>query len=79
MPPPPWELFVIPSPSILDGLHWKLLGNGLVASVRLVLQLLAVSSDVPVGNEASAPLPNTSVELAGMLTPFDRTVIAAPS
>src|SRR5215469_8923180 len=29
MPPPPWELSVMPNPSMLDGLHMKLLGNGL--------------------------------------------------
>ena len=31
MPPPPWELLVTDKPSIRDGLHWKLLGNGLCA------------------------------------------------
>src|SRR5207253_9721517 len=34
MPPPPWELFVIPSPSMLDGLHIKLQGYGLGLSVQ---------------------------------------------
>ena len=26
IPPPPWELFLTDNPSIVDGLHWKLLG-----------------------------------------------------
>src|SRR5437763_1735522 len=51
MPPPPWELSVMPKPSMLDGLHWKLLGKGLFA--RLVPQLAAVSSVVPVGKPAN--------------------------
>src|SRR5439155_25176861 len=29
MPPPPWELLVTLRASMLDGLHWKLLGYGL--------------------------------------------------
>src|SRR5215469_951588 len=33
MPPPPWELFVMPTASMLEGLHIKLLGYGLVMVV----------------------------------------------
>src|SRR6202140_3719668 len=47
MPPPPWELFVIPNPSILDGLHQKLLGNGFLSVLVFRPQLLAVNSVVP--------------------------------
>ena len=38
MPPPPWELSVMPNPSMLDGLQLKLLGNGLVVIGLLVWQ-----------------------------------------
>ena len=41
---------MIDKPSMLDGLHWKLLGNGLPAPTR---QLLAVRSEVPVGKPDS--------------------------
>src|SRR6266850_5247153 len=53
MPPPPWELSVMPRPSRLDGLQWKLLGNGLCAVVVLAPQLAAVRSVVPVGKPAN--------------------------
>src|SRR5712692_2259475 len=86
MPPPPWELFVTDKPSMRDGLHRKLLGYGLVALLPLPLrQSLVVSSTVPKGiwlsvaiAPVSAPLPKTSTPL-GNFTPFDRTVIPAPS
>src|SRR6267154_1715186 len=74
MPPPPWELSVIPRPSMLDGLHWKLLGNGFGP---VPPQVLAVSRVVPVGKPAS------NVGSHGLApwksAPFDNTVIAAPS
>src|ERR1700730_14021750 len=73
MPPPPWELLVIPKPSMLDGLHQKLLGNGFVAVAVLGPQLAAVSSVVPVGNVSAVN------GFDGNLTPFDSTVMAAPS
>src|ERR1700674_1807975 len=75
-------------PSILDGLHWKLLGNGLVGSVGFVgvpVQSELVSRTVPRGiwlSVATAPLsgpfPKTKPS-AGKRTPFPRTVIPAPS
>src|SRR6516162_4255120 len=78
MPPPPWELSVMPMPSILDGLHRKLLGYWL-APPAPPAQFATVSSVVPDGKEASAPDPNASEELGGMLTPFPSTVTPAPS
>src|SRR5882724_9617595 len=82
MPPPPWELLVIPKPSMLDGLHQKLLGNGLWPVVVFGPQplgspafVLFVSSNVPVGN-----VPPTGANGSdGKFTPFDNTVMAAPS
>src|SRR3954470_13108653 len=78
MPPPPWELLVIMKPSIRDGLHWKLLGNGLATNLRspglFLPQSLAVRRAVPVGYPASAPTPNQSVP-AGTRTPLASTVI----
>src|ERR1035441_8597123 len=73
MPPPPWELLVIPNPSMLDGLHQKLLGNGFVALVPEVLQVLDVRSGVPTGKVSATN------GFDGKLTPFDSTVMAAPS
>src|SRR2546430_13260372 len=93
MPPPPCELLVMVRPSTEDGLHVKLLGNGLLVSDALLWQLALASptasvsvrfavvpesSVEPTGNPASAPLPNPSVP-AGMFTPLERTVIPAPS
>src|SRR2546423_10678099 len=69
MPPPPWELLVTDNPSISDGLHWKLLGNGLGLAVQLAL----VRSVVPAGKISAA---NGS---DGKFTPFESTVIPAPS
>src|SRR6266478_7889073 len=74
MPPPPWELLVIPKPSMLDGLHQKLLENGFGP---VVTQVVAVSNVVAggkparrVGSHGSPPWKSA---------PFDNTVIAAPS
>src|SRR5215831_3770021 len=89
MPPPPCELLVTARPSMRDGLHWKLLGNGLVGFWLLVRQrgfwspvgilsgLVAVpiSSVVPAGKPASSP----GVAPLGNRTPLDSTVIPAPS
>src|ERR1700758_105092 len=59
---------------MLDGLHWKLLGNGFVP---VPPQVLAVRSVVPVGKPAS------SVGSHGLApwksTPLDNTVMPAPS
>src|SRR6516162_5686269 len=75
MPPPPWELLVIPSPSMLDGLHWKLLGNGFGPATGP--QVPDVNSVVPAGK------PPSKVGSHGLWpcksTPFDSTVIPAPS
>src|SRR5207237_1299010 len=80
MPPPPWELLVMPRPSMAEGLHQKLLRNGLVVFVLLVVQLAAVSSVVPAGKVPAAvgPTPNGSVP-GGYFTPLASTVMAAPS
>src|SRR6266403_6212246 len=75
MPPPPWELLVMPKPSMLDGLHWKLLGNGFAAEVVFAPQLAAVRRVVPAGNVP----PTVTHGFDGKFTPFDNTVIPAPS
>src|SRR2546427_3443510 len=74
MPPPPWELLVIPKPSMLDGLHQKLLGNGFVP---VPPQVLAVSNVVPVGKPARRAGSHGLTPWKS--APFDSTVIAAPS
>src|SRR6267378_2682608 len=77
MAPPPCELSVIPKPSMLDGLHQKLLGNGFLAVLVFDPQVLAVSNVVPVGKPARRA---GSQGLAPWkFAPFDNTVIAAPS
>ena len=70
-------------PSMRDGLHWKLLGNGLVPNLRspglFLPQSLAVRRAwCQSGYPASAPTPNQSVP-AGTRTPLASTVIPAPS
>src|SRR2546430_3324085 len=75
-------------PSMLDGLHWKLLGNGLATALgpEPLPQSLLVSRTVPRGIWLSVaiapvisdPVPKTSTP-AGKRTPFARTVIPAPS
>src|SRR5437660_4176043 len=75
MPPPPWELLVIPKPSMLDGLHQKLLGNGFgPATGRRVL---------PVSNVVAAGKPARRVGSHGFppwkSAPFDNTVMAPPA
>src|ERR1700692_4547520 len=83
MPPPPWELFMTDRPSIRDGLHWKLLGNGLrlfpvPAPLPQSCGLLS-RSVVPAGKPlGSAPSVHGLAPL-GTRTPFDNTVIPAPS
>src|SRR3981189_1014340 len=92
MAPPPWELSVMPRPSMLDGLHQKLLGNGLALPGALppppllppplpppLLQSAVVRSVVPVGIPPSAVVPNPKgSDPAGNLTPFASTVMPAP-
>src|SRR5438270_5185870 len=75
MPPPPCELLVMLRPSMLDGLHWKLLGNGFGPAV--VPQVPEVSSVVPVGKPASRVGSNGLAPWKS--TPFANTVMPAPS
>src|SRR6201993_1186856 len=83
MPPPPCELLVTDKPSIRDGLHWKLLGNGL-RSLPIPFPvpqswLLDVSSVVSAGTPpGSAPSVHGFTPL-GTRTPFESTVMPAPS
>src|SRR5882762_6234633 len=79
MPPPPCELLVMAKPSMRDGLHQKLLGNGLVGLVLLVVQLLAVRSVVPVGKPPPSPPTSANGFCPWKSTPFDSTVMPAPS
>src|SRR5882672_6726242 len=72
MPPPPWEALVTDKPSMRDGLHQKSLGN---AVQFVLLALLDVRSVVLSGKVSAA----NSVLVFGNLTPFDSTVIPAPS
>src|SRR5579862_24608 len=90
MPPPPCELSVMVNPSMLEGLHMKLLGNGLVVSVQWLLErgnLLpspstnagtSCSSCVPAGNA-----PVSVASLQGLIPwksrPLPSTVMPAPS
>src|SRR5712691_6339770 len=73
MPPPPWELLVIPKPSMLDGLHQKLLGNEFTPVGQVVAVSNVVAGGKParrVGSHGSPPWKSA---------PFDNTVMAAPS
>src|SRR5579871_1374064 len=87
MPPPPCELSVMPKPSMLDGLHWKLLGNGLVVLLELVWhrELLSPTGKLPVllADPSRNVVPVGKVSAAkgsdGKRTPLESTVIAAPS
>src|ERR1700730_13849367 len=89
MPPPPCELLVTVMPSMLEGLHRKLPGNGFAAvlvfvphPLGLVALVLLVSSTVPAGktpaSTAEGPVPN-GLEPAGNRIPFASTVMPAPS
>src|ERR1700744_264273 len=78
IPPPPCELLRTFKPSMLDGLHQKLLGNGFTEVARLapqpvVVLVLFVSKRDPTGNVSARN------GFVGKLTPFESTVIAAPS
>src|ERR1700752_2530270 len=64
---------------MLDGLHWKLLGYGLGVFDLPPPQFAEGRSVEPVGNPASDPVPKTFADPAGIFTPFERTVIPAPS
>src|SRR5438105_11097364 len=77
MPPPPWEPSVMLRPSMLDGLHQKLLGNGL-APLGPVVQLAVLSSVVAAGN-AAASKPSFQGYAPWKSTPFASTVMPAPS
>ena len=69
MPPPPWELSVIAKPSMLDGLHWKLLGYGLAYSTVLPVRsrCRGEKRGCPSGIAASEPVPKTFADPAGIL------------
>src|SRR2546423_4623975 len=73
--PPPCELSVMLRPSMLDGLHWKLLGNGFGPAV--VPQVLDVSSVVAVGKPANRVGSNGLAPWKS--TPLANTVMPAPS
>src|SRR6266436_8961927 len=74
MPPPPWELLVTDNPSMRAGLHWKLLGNGLGLSEQWALAPgMFCRSVVPTGKISAAN------GFDGKFTPFESTVIPAPS
>src|SRR5712664_1293449 len=73
MPPPPCELFVIPRPSMLDGLQWKLLGY---VPSQYVTSFPSVNSTVLAGKPASSV---GSKGVDGKYTPFASTVMPAPS
>src|SRR6267143_2211315 len=75
MPPPPCELLVMLRPSMLDGLHQKLLGAGFGPAV--VPQVLDVSSVVLVGKPASRVGSNGLAPWKS--APFANTVMPAPS
>src|SRR5580704_1767665 len=64
---------------MLDGLHWKLLGYGLVGFPRPVMQFADVRRVLPVGKPASEPVPKTFADPGGIFTPLLSTVIPAPS
>src|ERR1700686_2440915 len=53
IPPPPWELLLMVKPSMLEGLHWKLLGNGSGFKPHLA----GLRTVVPVGKAASPAVP----------------------
>src|SRR6267143_3464563 len=75
MPPPPCELLVMLRPSMLDGLHQKLLGTGFGPAVGP--QVLDVSSVVLVGQPASRVGSNGLAPWKS--APFANTVMPAPS
>src|SRR5229473_4673848 len=79
MPPPPWELLVTVNPSIRDGLQWKLLGKGLgiPEPCAPIPQSAEVRCVVPAGKPAKRVASNGFCPRKS--TPFDNTVIPAPS
>src|ERR1700730_8426579 len=71
----------MPRPSMLDGLHQKLLGNGLTAlpvfaPQPVVVLVVFARRGVPGGNPASKVGSNAFAE---KFTPLPSTVMAAPS
>src|SRR5215813_6366490 len=77
MPPPPCELSVMPRPSMLDGLHQKLLGNGLRLTPFPQLPLLFVRRVVTGGNPPGSA-PSLHGSAPWKFTPLASTVIPAP-
>src|SRR5438034_7742604 len=77
MPPPPWELLMTDKPSIRDGLQLKLLDSAPLQFA--VLTLLSVRSTLSRGNAAGVAPSVHGYSPSGTNTPFDTTVIPAPS
>src|SRR5215469_8840870 len=75
IPPPPCELSWTVRPSILDGLHMKLLGNGFVPLQRLPDPCRSV---VP-GGKPPGSVPSDQGLAPWKSKPLDNTVMAAPS
>src|ERR1700758_3258834 len=80
MPPPPCELSVTVKPSMLDGLHIKLLGNGFVRSLQWLLDLgTPLCKSVAFAGNAPASVPSLQGSAPWKSTPLDSTVMPAPS
>src|SRR5215469_18523593 len=80
MPPPPCELFWTVSPSMLDGLHIKLLGNGFVLSLQWLLAPgTPLCNSVAPGGNPPGSVPSDHGSTPWKSTPLDNTVIPAPS
>src|SRR5579871_3764940 len=80
IPPPPCELSWTLSPSMLDGLHMKLLGNGFVRSLQWLLDPgTPLCSSVVTGGNPPGSEPSLQGSAPWKSTPLDSTVIPAPS
>src|ERR1700719_2696172 len=93
IPPPPWELSVMPKASMLEGLHAKSLANGLASAVTMPLVtvwqlgLASPTRKLPVASlpmSSVVPVGNPASKVGsygfeGKFTPFPTTVIPAPS
>src|SRR5436309_15658624 len=77
MPPPPWELLMTDKPSIRDGLQLKLLDSAPLQFA--VLTLLSLRSTLSRGNAAGVAPAVHGYSRSRTNTPFDTTVIPAPS
>src|SRR5215472_11927166 len=80
MPPPPCELSVTVKPSMLDGLHMKLLGNGFVTSLQWLLDPgTPLCRSVVTGGNPPGSLPSDQGSAPWKSRPLDNTVMPAPS